>query len=72
VTFRLPSGEQVLAEEHFFLIRISNQTLSRDNWTPLEENLIGGHRWWSIRALKATAEVFFPENLPGLIQSIRA
>jgi 8-oxo-dGTP pyrophosphatase MutT (NUDIX family) len=72
VTFRLPSGEDVLAVEHFFLIRISSQILSRDNWTPLEEKLIVAHRWWSIRALKATEEVFFPENLPDLIQSIRS
>ena len=69
VTFRLPSGEPVLAEEHFFLIRISSQTLSRDNWTPLEEKLIGGHRWWSIRALKATEEVFFPRIFPALFRA---
>lgn len=68
--FQVPSGEYVLAEERFFLILISSQKLSRDNWTVPEKDLIADHRWWSVQALKITEDVVFPENLADILLSV--
>jgi len=64
---QLANGEYVVAEEHFFLVRIADQTLSRDHWTPLEIEVIREHRWWSISELRSTSETVFPETLVAIL-----
>ncbi|HEY3458994.1 MAG TPA: NUDIX domain-containing protein [Bryobacteraceae bacterium] len=54
ITFQVSSGERVLAEEHFFLIRVSSPTIDRENWTRLEKEPIAEHRWWWIPELEAS------------------
>ncbi len=68
ITFQVSTGECVLAEEHFFLIRVSSPTIGRENWTRLEKELIAEHRWWSIPELEATSEMAFPENLGEILR----
>lgn len=72
ISFPLPSGEYVLAEEQFFFVRVSTQEISGENWTASEKELITDWRWWSAEALRTTGEVFFPENLPDLVQELIA
>jgi ADP-ribose pyrophosphatase YjhB (NUDIX family) len=60
---QLPDGEYVVAEERFFLVRATDETLSRDHWTSLETEVIADHRWWSVEELTSTSEVVFPEKL---------
>src|SRR5258706_16472312 len=33
---QLQDGEYVMAEERFFLVRVNDPSISRDNWTPIE------------------------------------
>src|ERR1700680_837801 len=43
---QLHDGEYVMAEERFFLVRVADQSLSRDNWSPMEIEVVADHRWW--------------------------
>jgi 8-oxo-dGTP diphosphatase len=70
VSFQMPDGEYVLAEEHFFLIRIANPSISCENRTFAEKKLITEHRWWPVVELQSTKEIFFPENLADIIQNV--
>ncbi len=68
-TMRLADGEDVIADERLFLVRVpaSAPRLSRAGWTPLERDVMRAHRWWSRDALAATRETVFPEDLPRLL-----
>jgi hypothetical protein len=57
--FHLHDGEYVMAEERFFLIRVTDQSLSRDHWTPIEIEVMSDHHWWSLEELKT------PTSIPG-------
>ena len=67
---QLYDGEYVMAEEHFFLVRVAGQSLSRDHWSPIEIEVITDHRWWSIEELTSTTEVVFPETLVAILASL--
>ncbi|HVA89971.1 MAG TPA: NUDIX domain-containing protein [Chloroflexota bacterium] len=67
---QLTDGEQVVAEERYFLVRVAGQALSRDSWTALEHEVMADHRWWSIRELATTREVIFPERLVAILASL--
>jgi 8-oxo-dGTP diphosphatase len=68
--FRLLDGEYVLAQERFFLIRATAQTISRDHWTPLETEVMVDHRWWSVEELTSTSEVVYPETLVTILAGL--
>ena len=65
----LPDGEQVLADERYFLVRVSDDRLSQEQWTSLEKKMIADHRWWSIRELASTSETVFPESLVSILSA---
>ena len=67
---QLHDGEYVTAEERFFLIRVADQSLSRNHWTPIEIEVMADHRWWSVEELASTREVVFPETLVTILASI--
>ena len=68
--FQLQDGEYVTAEERFFVIRVTDQSISRDHWTPVEVELMADHRWWSVEELTSTSETVFPETLVAILASI--
>jgi 8-oxo-dGTP pyrophosphatase MutT (NUDIX family) len=64
VTFQMPSGEMVRADERLFLIRLDAvQTLSAERWTDLEREVMAAHHWWSAEELLSTTEQVWPEDL---------
>jgi 8-oxo-dGTP pyrophosphatase MutT (NUDIX family) len=67
---QLYDGEYVNAEEHFFLVRVSDRSLSRDHWTTVEREVIAEHRWWSVEELRSTSEAVFPETLVSILVDI--
>ena len=68
--FQLNDGEYVMAEERFFLVRVTDQSLSRDHWMPIEIEVMTDHRWWSVEELTSTSEAVFPETLVAILASI--
>jgi 8-oxo-dGTP diphosphatase len=67
---QLPDGEYVIAVERFFLIRVADQAISRDRWTPLEKEVMADHRWWSSEELTSASEMVFPEKLASILAGI--
>jgi 8-oxo-dGTP diphosphatase len=67
---QLTDGEFVIAEERFFLVRVSTPTLSREHWTPEETEVMIAHRWWSIEELKSTEAAVFPETLASILEGL--
>jgi len=41
----LPDGEQVLADERYFVVCVSDDRIAKDQWTLLEKEVIAEHRW---------------------------
>ena len=62
-TMMLPSGETVLADERFFMIKANTVDLDRSGWSSNEKELIRDHHWWTIQELIQTNETIFPRDL---------
>jgi 8-oxo-dGTP pyrophosphatase MutT (NUDIX family) len=60
---QLSDGEHVVADERFFRVEAKEATLSRDEWTAQEVEVMVAHRWWSRDELSQTSETVWPENL---------
>ncbi|WP_315727833.1 MULTISPECIES: NUDIX hydrolase [unclassified Bradyrhizobium] len=68
VTFQMPDGEMVRADERFFLIRVeAAQMPSTERWTDLEREVMATHHWWSAEELLSTSEQVWPENLSDVL-----
>jgi 8-oxo-dGTP diphosphatase len=63
VEFTTLEGEEVWADERYFLVRVPNQMLSTDGHTELERRVMQSHRWWSLAELKVTEDVIFPADI---------
>jgi len=68
----LPSGERVMADERFFLVRTSSNAISKKRWTAIERVSMVAHRWWSLDELAQTTETVFPEDLLELVRGAAA
>jgi len=62
-TMMLPSGENVLAEEHFFMIDANTVELDLSGWSSNEKEVIRDYHWWTIEELIHTSETIFPRDL---------
>ena len=67
VAFQLPDGEHVVSDERYFLVRVTDDTLSRANWTAFEREVMVDHRWWSRDELLRTEATVWPENLAQML-----
>lgn len=64
---QLPDGESVIADEQFFIVRVSQEKVLRKGWTAHEVKVMTDYRWWSKDDLSGTAEIVFPENLLSML-----
>jgi 8-oxo-dGTP pyrophosphatase MutT (NUDIX family) len=69
VAFQLPDGEHVVSDERYFLVQVTDDSLSRTNWTAFEREVMVEHRWWSREELARTAATVWPENLLAMLDS---
>ena len=60
---QLSDGEHIVADERFFRVEAKEATLSRDEWTAEEAEVMVAHRWWSRDEFSQTSETVWPENL---------
>jgi 8-oxo-dGTP pyrophosphatase MutT (NUDIX family) len=63
----MPDGESVISVERYFVIRISDVSLSREGWTEHELKVMTDHHWWSMAELKQTLEQVWPRYVPAII-----
>lgn len=62
----MPDGEQVLAVEHYYVVRVHDVQLSNTSWSDQEREVICEARWWSEEELAACLETVFPPDLSSL------
>jgi len=65
--WQLVTGEWVVSQERFFIVKVVRQTLSSARWTALEKEVMAEHRWWSVPELRATRDMIYPENLVEML-----
>lgn len=62
-TMMLPSGETVLADERFFIIRTEILDTDNSGWSCDEKRVIRDRYWWTLEELRLTNETIFPRDL---------
>jgi len=65
----MPDGEQVVADEQFFVVLVKEQRVLRDQWTLLELEVMAEHKWWTAAALRATQDTVWPNDLPEMLMT---
>ncbi|MGP8436154.1 NUDIX hydrolase [Paraburkholderia fungorum] len=70
VVLTLPTGERVLSDERYFLVRPPHCKISTAGWTPEERDVTIGYRWWSLAELRSHPAVVQPDNLVELFDRI--
>ncbi|MBI2766203.1 MAG: NUDIX domain-containing protein [Chloroflexi bacterium] len=63
-------GRAVEQQERYFLARVTDALVTRDNFEEYEKLALTEHRWWSIAELRASAERFIPANLADLVEAL--
>lgn len=69
---RAPEGDEVLAEERYFLVRVDPFTLADAGWTDLEREIMTEHRWWTPDEIAAAGEKIYPEDISELLAAALA
>jgi ADP-ribose pyrophosphatase YjhB (NUDIX family) len=64
---RAPEGDEVLAEERYFLVRVDRLDLVDAGWTELEREVMTEHRWWSPEAIATAEEQIYPADLAEMM-----
>lgn len=62
----LPSGEVVLANERFYLIKVGDEDIRTSGWTENEKLVIDSYHWWDLTELRNTRDVVYPTNIADL------
>ncbi|GEP59342.1 NUDIX hydrolase [Reyranella soli] len=70
VVLQLPDGEHVVQDERFFVVRVTDNALSKADWTDLEREVMVEHRWWSLDELAQTEATVWPKNLREMIGAL--
>jgi 8-oxo-dGTP pyrophosphatase MutT (NUDIX family) len=63
-------GRWYRQRQEFFLLRVASWEVDTAGFDAVERGSIDGHRWWSIAELEATAERFYPVDLPALLRRV--
>ncbi|MDB5447652.1 MAG: hypothetical protein JWQ97_2969 [Phenylobacterium sp.] len=64
---RAPEGDEVMAEERYFLVRVDAFEPVDAGWTELERQVMTELRWWSRDALRTAGEQVYPEDLAEML-----
>jgi len=60
----------VIAEEQYFVVRVSDPVLSREHWTTSERAVMAEHGWWSVSELRSTPDTVFPDELVAILADV--
>jgi 8-oxo-dGTP pyrophosphatase MutT (NUDIX family) len=63
-------GTRYLQEEQYYLLRVGHVEVSLAHLDDIERHTVTGYRWWSHAELTATAEQFYPSELPDLLHRL--
>ncbi len=57
-------------EEDYYLLRVGDVPVSLAGLDDIERRTVTGYRWWSPEELAATADTFYPAELPDLLRRL--
>ena len=57
-------------EEQYYLLRVGHVQVSLADLDDVERRTVTSHRWWSHSELTATADQFYPSELPDLLRRL--
>jgi 8-oxo-dGTP pyrophosphatase MutT (NUDIX family) len=57
-------------EEDYYLLRVGQVAVSLAGLDDIERRTVTGYRWWSHEELTATADTFYPAELPDLLRRL--
>lgn len=63
----LSNGEQVIADERFFIVYTTDNTLRGEQWSEHEKHVITQYKWWSLDELGQTTETVFPQEIVSIL-----
>ncbi|MCD6026152.1 MAG: GCN5-related N-acetyltransferase [Solimicrobium sp.] len=67
---QMPDGENVIAQERFFVVRTTSQNILRAHWTTEEIEVVADYKWWSIAELTTTQAVVFPDDMVAILGTV--
>jgi 8-oxo-dGTP pyrophosphatase MutT (NUDIX family) len=63
-------GRWYRQEEDYYLLHVGHVAVSLAGLDDMERRTVTGYRWWSHEELAATAEPFYPAELPDLLRRL--
>jgi len=67
----LPDGNEVWAEERFYLVRTNNLAINNTGWSDHERHVISDSAWWSMDALQQSKKLIYPENIVAILCAVK-
>ncbi|WP_147199823.1 NUDIX hydrolase [Pantoea sp. CCBC3-3-1] len=64
---RLPDGSEVLADERFYAIEVSDHEIDFAGWSDNERRVIDQSEWWTGEQLRCSEETIYPDNIAQLV-----
>ena len=62
-------GEEVVAEEHFFVVRTETTKIDTSGHEALERDVMKSHRWFAHAELNDHPETIYPEDIAELLRT---
>lgn len=59
----LPSGETVLTDERFFVVRVNSQEADVTGWSNNEQHFTQRHHWRTKEEIEQSSETIFSHDL---------
>ena len=66
--FTTVEGEPIQADERYFLVRVTEETITTAHHTALEQKVMTQHRWFTRAELADWPEAIFPETLIAILE----
>lgn len=64
--WKMPDGEEVIAVENYYIVRVSTERHSHAAWSGQERDAFVDVRWWSPAELAQCDELIYPPDLLSL------
>ena len=66
------NGTPYRQEQDYFVLWAGSPEISTEGLDQEEAAVVDGHRWWTVAELEATAESYYPRELPALLGELQS
>lgn len=63
-------GSWYRQEQDWFWLRVPSWTVDPSGFEPIEQATVDAWRWWSAEELRTTDEIWYPAELPDLLDEL--